>query len=46
MGGNGSKVLGPAGGTGEEVKWTKEDARMPEETEKAKRDLMFLCIKE
>jgi hypothetical protein len=43
-GGGSSKILDPE--TGEEVKWTSEDARKLEEvTEKAKRGLMFLCIK-
>jgi RNA exonuclease 1 len=39
-----SKVRDPE--TGEEVRWTGVDARkLEEEVEKAKRGLMFLCIK-
>ena len=40
----GNKVRDPE--TGEEICWTAVDARkLEEETEKAKRGLMFLCIK-
>jgi RNA exonuclease 1 len=41
---NGDKVRDPE--TGGELRWTGVDARkLEEETEKAKRGLMFLCIK-
>lgn len=43
-GGEASKVRDPE--TGEEIRWTTEDARkLEEEVEKAKKGLMFICIK-